>query len=93
MFCRNSDDCTTAYATRKGFSGSTRNVRMRNSTLWADVAHPIFIGMPAGPRWYATADYVPMFVGGSRQRRGLHLGEIGQFGRESAVVLLQQSGG
>lgn len=45
VFCRNSDDCTTAYATRKGFSGSTRHVRMRNSTLWADVAHPIFIGI------------------------------------------------
>lgn len=45
VFCRNSDDCTTAYATRKGFSGSVRNVRMTNSTLWADVAHPIFIGI------------------------------------------------
>ena len=45
VFCRNSDDCTTAYATRKGFSGSTRNVTMRNSTLWADLAHPIFIGI------------------------------------------------
>ena len=52
VFCRNSDDCTTAYATRKGFSGSTRNIHMRNSTLWADVAHPIFIGLhgaAAGP--------------------------------------------
>lgn len=45
VFCRNSDDCTTAYATRKGFDGSVRNVRMTNSTLWADVAHPIFIGL------------------------------------------------
>lgn len=45
VFCRNSDDCTTAYATRLGFSGSVNNVRMRNSTLWADVAHPIFIGI------------------------------------------------
>ena len=45
VFCRNSDDCTTAYATRKGFSGNTRNITMRNSTLWADVAHPIFIGI------------------------------------------------
>ena len=45
VFCRNSDDCTTAYATRKGFSGSVRNIHMRNSTLWADVAHPIFIGI------------------------------------------------
>lgn len=45
VFCRNSDDCTTVYATRKGFTGSVHNVRMRNSTLWADVAHPIFIGL------------------------------------------------
>ncbi len=52
VFCRSSDDCTTAYATRKGFKGSVRNVRMTNSTLWADVAHPIFIGLhgaAAGP--------------------------------------------
>lgn len=45
VFCRNSDDCTTAYATRKGFKGSVNNVRMTNSTLWADVAHPIMIGI------------------------------------------------
>ena len=45
VFCRNSDDCTTAYATRKGFSGSTRHVTMRHSTLWADVAHAIFVGI------------------------------------------------
>ena len=49
VFCRNSDDCTTVYATRKGFSGSARNIRMRNSTLWADVAHPIFIGIHGNP--------------------------------------------
>lgn len=45
VFCRNSDDCTTTYATRKGFRGSVDNVVMRNATLWADVAHPIFIGI------------------------------------------------
>lgn len=45
VFCRNSDDCTTAYATRKGFHGNARNITMRNSTLWADVAHAIFIGI------------------------------------------------
>ena len=53
VFCRNSDDCTTAYATRKDFCGSVRNIRMTNSTLWADVAHPIMIGLhgaAAGPR-------------------------------------------
>ena len=49
VFCRSSDDCTTAYATRKGFTGSVHNVRMRNSTLWADVAHPIFIGLHGNP--------------------------------------------
>ena len=37
--------CTTVYATRKGFSGGCRNITMQNSTLWADVAHPIFIGL------------------------------------------------
>ena len=45
VFCRNSDDCTTVYATRKGFQGSVRGVTMRNSILWADVAHAIMIGL------------------------------------------------
>ena len=45
VFCRNSDDCTTVYATRKGFVGGCKNITMQNSTLWADVAHPIFIGI------------------------------------------------
>ena len=45
VFCRNSDDCTTVYGTRAGFKGGCRNITMRNSTLWADVAHPIFIGI------------------------------------------------
>ena len=49
VFCRNSDDCTTAYATRKGFTGAVRNIRMTNSTLWADVAHPIMIGLHGNP--------------------------------------------
>ncbi|MGC4235755.1 MAG: glycosyl hydrolase family 28 protein [Niabella sp.] len=45
VFCRNSDDCTTVYATRKGFTGGCKNIIMQNSTLWADVAHPIMIGI------------------------------------------------
>lgn len=45
VFCRTSDDCTTVYATRKGFAGGCKNITMQNSTLWADVAHPIFIGL------------------------------------------------
>jgi hypothetical protein len=44
VFCRNSDDCTTVYGTRKEFVGGCRNITMQNSTLWADVAHPILIG-------------------------------------------------
>jgi hypothetical protein len=43
-FARNSDDCMTVYATRKGFVGSARNILMENCVLWADVAHPIMIG-------------------------------------------------
>ncbi|MGN8038663.1 glycosyl hydrolase family 28 protein [Chitinophaga sp. 22321] len=45
VFCRNSDDCSTVYATRKGFAGGCRNIVMQHSTLWADVAHPIHIGL------------------------------------------------
>ena len=58
VFCRNSDDCTTAYATRKGFKGSTRHVRMRNATLWADVAHPIFIGIHGNPEVGDTIEHL-----------------------------------
>lgn len=45
VFCRNSDDCNTVYATRKGYVGGCKNILMENSTLWADVAHPIMIGL------------------------------------------------
>ena len=58
VFCRNSDDCTTAYATRKGFSGNCRNVHMRNATLWADVAHPIFIGIHGNPEVGDTIEHL-----------------------------------
>lgn len=45
VFCRNSDDCTTVYGTRKGFAGASHDITMQHSVLWADVAHPIFIGI------------------------------------------------
>lgn len=45
IFSRNSDDCTTAYCTRKGFYGDCLNITMEDAVLWADVAHPIFIGL------------------------------------------------
>ncbi|MBO9617836.1 MAG: endo-polygalacturonase [Niabella sp.] len=44
VFCRNSDDCTTVYGTRGGFTGGCNNIVMENASLWADVAHPILIG-------------------------------------------------
>lgn len=45
VFARTSDDCTTVYATRKGYVGGCRNILTENSVLWADVAHPIMIGI------------------------------------------------
>lgn len=45
VWARTSDDCTTVYCTRKGFTGSARNITMENSTLWADVAHVFEIGL------------------------------------------------
>ncbi len=44
VFNRNSDDCITVYGTRNGFTGGARRVTVQNSTLWADLAHPILVG-------------------------------------------------
>jgi hypothetical protein len=45
VFARNSDDCMTIYATRKNFQGGCKNILFENAILWADVAHPIEIGL------------------------------------------------
>ncbi|MGN1097709.1 MAG: glycosyl hydrolase family 28 protein [Clostridia bacterium] len=45
IFMRNSDDCVAIYASRWQHNGSTRNVSVKNSILWADVAHPMNIGI------------------------------------------------
>lgn len=45
IFARTSDDCTTVYATRKGFRGGCRNILTEDAVLWADVAHPFMIGL------------------------------------------------
>ncbi|MGO4731147.1 glycosyl hydrolase family 28 protein [Paenibacillus sp. 2KB_22] len=45
VFMRNSDDCIAIYGSRWNFRGSTSNITVRNSTLWADVAHPVMIGI------------------------------------------------
>lgn len=49
VFMRNSDDCIAIYAHRWDFYGNCTNVTVRNSTLWADVAHPILIGTHGNP--------------------------------------------
>ena len=45
IFARTSDDCTTIYATRKGYVGGCRNILTEDAVLWADVAHPFMIGL------------------------------------------------
>ena len=45
VFMRNSDDCLAFYCHRWNFYGDCRNVRVQNSVLWADIAHPIHIGI------------------------------------------------
>lgn len=44
VFLRTSDDCIAIYGHRGEFDGDSRNVTVRNSILWADVAHPMNIG-------------------------------------------------
>lgn len=45
VFMRNSDDCIAIYGHRWKFFGNAQNYKITNATLWADVAHPIHIGM------------------------------------------------
>jgi hypothetical protein len=45
IFMRNSDDCIAIYGHRWDYFGSAKNYTITNATLWADVAHPINIGI------------------------------------------------
>jgi hypothetical protein len=45
VFCRTSDDCSTIYCTRKGYHGGCKDIRVNDAVYWADVAHPIMIGL------------------------------------------------
>jgi hypothetical protein len=49
VFLRCSDDTIALYNHRWDFYGDTRNVTIRNSTLWADVAHAIHLGTHGNP--------------------------------------------
>ncbi len=45
IFMRNSDDCIAIYTHRWNFYGDAKNYQITNAILWADVAHPINIGL------------------------------------------------
>lgn len=45
VFMRNSDDCIAVYGHRWDFYGNAQNYLVQNSVLWADIAHPINIGL------------------------------------------------
>jgi len=45
VFMRNSDDCIAVYGHRWEFYGDAKNYSVTNAVLWADVAHPINIGV------------------------------------------------
>lgn len=45
VFMRNSDDCIAIYGHRWDFYGDARNYVIKNSILWADIAHPTNIGI------------------------------------------------
>ncbi len=44
-FVRTSDDNVTIYNHRGDVWGSSSDITLQNSTLWADIAHNVFIGM------------------------------------------------
>ena len=60
VFMRNSDDCIAIYGHRWDYFGSARNYTISNSILWADVAHPINIGLHGDTRF--TGDTLEQFV-------------------------------
>lgn len=45
VFLRNSDDCIAIYGHRWRYFGNARNYTVTNAILWADIAHPINIGL------------------------------------------------
>jgi hypothetical protein len=45
VFLRTSDDCIAIYGSRWDYRGDARRIQVRSSVLWADVAHPMMIGI------------------------------------------------
>jgi len=50
VFLRTSDDSIAVYATTPWYGkGGSRDITVRNSTLWADIAHPFLTGTHGDP--------------------------------------------
>lgn len=58
VFARTSDDCSTIYCTRKDYHGGCRDIRVKGATYWADVAHPIMIGLHGDTARHETIEDV-----------------------------------
>lgn len=50
VFLRTSDDCIAIYGHRWKFYGNAENYTVTHSSLWADIAHPINIGIHGDTR-------------------------------------------
>lgn len=59
VFLRNSDDCLAFYNHRWNYYGNTQNIKVTNSILWADRAHPINIGTHGNPQ---KAEYLENLI-------------------------------
>ena len=58
VFMRNSDDCIAIYCHRWEYYGDSRNITVQNSTLWADVAHPVNMGTHGNPENLEVIDNI-----------------------------------
>ncbi len=58
-FLRTSDDSIAVYATTPWIGhGSTRGVTVRNTTLWADVAHGFMAGVHGNPKAHESVSHI-----------------------------------
>jgi hypothetical protein len=61
VFLRTSDDSIAVYATTPWYGqGRTRNVTVRNSSLWADIAHPFLTGTHGNPAGRDVIEHVEL---------------------------------
>jgi hypothetical protein len=61
VFLRTSDDSLAVYATTPwAGKGDTRNVTLRNSTLWADVAHAFLSGVHGNPNGRDVVEHLEL---------------------------------